>query len=80
MVLKLVWSNFIGNNVVVFLPTGEKKTPASLETVKNSIERITVIHSIIVIYSARREGLDGRDRGDSGCPGEDGGGRDMEAC
>ncbi len=30
--------------------------------------------------SARREGLDGRDRGDAGCPEEDGGGRDMDAC
>ncbi len=30
--------------------------------------------------SARREGLDGRDRGDTGCPEEDGGGRDMDAC
>ncbi len=32
------------------------------------------------ISSARREGLDGRDRGDAGCPEEDGGGRDMDAC
>ncbi len=30
--------------------------------------------------SARWEGLDGRDRGDAGCPEEDGGGRDMDAC
>ncbi len=30
--------------------------------------------------SARQEGLDGRDRGDAGCPEEDGGGRDMDAC
>ncbi len=30
--------------------------------------------------SARREGLDGRDRGDAGCPEEDGGRRDMDAC
>ncbi len=30
--------------------------------------------------SARRKGLDGRDRGDAGCPEEDGGGRDMDAC
>ncbi len=30
--------------------------------------------------SARREGLDGRDRGDAGCPEEDGGARDMGAC
>ncbi len=30
--------------------------------------------------SARRERLDGRDRGDAGCPEEDGGGRDMDAC
>ncbi len=30
--------------------------------------------------SARREGLDGRDRGDVGCPEEDGGRRDMDAC
>ncbi len=30
--------------------------------------------------STRREGLDGRDRGDAGCPEEDGGGRDMDAC
>ncbi len=30
--------------------------------------------------SARREGLDGRDRGDAGCPEENGGGRDMDAC
>ncbi len=29
---------------------------------------------------ARREGLDGWDRGDAGCPEEDGGGRDMDAC
>ncbi len=29
---------------------------------------------------ARREGLDGRDRGDAGCPEEDGGGKDMDAC
>ncbi len=32
------------------------------------------------ISSARREGLDGRDRGDAGCPEEDAGGRDMDAC
>ncbi len=32
------------------------------------------------ISSARREGLDGRDRGDAGCPEEDSGGRDMDAC
>ncbi len=30
--------------------------------------------------SARQEGFDGRDRGDAGCPEEDGGGRDMDAC
>ncbi len=30
--------------------------------------------------STRLEGLDGRDRGDAGCPEEDGGGRDMDAC
>ncbi len=30
--------------------------------------------------SAQREGLGGRDRGDAGCPEEDGGGRDMDAC
>ncbi len=30
--------------------------------------------------SARREGLDGRDEGDAGCPEEDGGRRDMDAC
>ncbi len=30
--------------------------------------------------SARREGLDGWDRGDAGCPEEDGSGRDMDAC
>ncbi len=30
--------------------------------------------------SARREGIDGRDRGDVGCPEEDGGRRDMDAC
>ncbi len=30
--------------------------------------------------SARQEGLDGRDGGDAGCPEEDGGGRDMDAC
>ncbi len=29
---------------------------------------------------AQREGLDGRDRGDAGCPEKDGGGRDMDAC
>ncbi len=29
---------------------------------------------------ARREGLGGRDGGDAGCPEEDGGGRDMDAC
>ncbi len=32
------------------------------------------------ISLARREGLDGRDRGDAGYPEEDGGGRDMDAC
>ncbi len=32
------------------------------------------------ISSARREGLDGRDRGNAGCQEEDGGGRDMDAC
>ncbi len=32
------------------------------------------------LSSARREGLDGRDRGGAGCPEEDGGGRDMDAC
>ncbi len=32
------------------------------------------------LSSAWREGLDGRDRGDAGCPEEDGGGRDMDAC
>ncbi len=33
-----------------------------------------------VLSSARREGLGGRDGGDAGCPEEDGGGRDMDAC
>ncbi len=32
------------------------------------------------LSSARREGLGGRDGGDAGCPEEDGGGRDMDAC
>ncbi len=36
--------------------------------------------AVAAISSARLEGLDGRDRGDAGCPGEDGGGRDMDAC
>ncbi len=30
--------------------------------------------------SYRREGLGGQDGGDAGCPEEDGGGRDMDAC
>ncbi len=32
------------------------------------------------LSSTRREGLDGRDGGDAGCPEEDGGGRDMDDC
>ncbi len=32
------------------------------------------------LSTARREGLGGRDGGDAGCPEEDGGGRDMDAC
>ncbi len=32
------------------------------------------------ISSARREGLDGRDGGDSCCPGEDGGRVDVDTC
>ncbi len=32
------------------------------------------------LSSARREGLGGRDGGDAGCPEEDGGGRDIDAC
>ncbi len=32
------------------------------------------------LSSARREGLGGQDGGDAGCPEEDGGGRDMDAC
>ncbi len=32
------------------------------------------------VSSARQEGLDGRDEGDAGCPEDDGGGRDMDAC
>ncbi len=32
------------------------------------------------LSSAQREGLGGRDGGDAGCPEEDGGGRDMDAC
>ncbi len=32
------------------------------------------------LSSARREGLDGWDRGDAGSQEEDGGGRDMDAC
>ncbi len=32
------------------------------------------------LSSARREGLGGRDGGDAGCPEEDGGGGDMDAC
>ncbi len=33
-----------------------------------------------IISSTRREGLDGRDGGDSNCPGEDGGRVDMDTC
>ncbi len=35
---------------------------------------------VATFSSARQEGLDGRDRGDASCLGEDGGGRDMDAC
>ncbi len=70
---------------------GEQRSFDSLRKAKNFVSSLSQKRAFAVapqgsrkaaatFSSARREGLDGRDRGDAGCPEEDGGGRDMDAC
>ncbi len=57
---------------------GEQRCFDSLRKAEDFVSSLS--QKAAAFSSARREGLDGRDRGDVGCPEEDGGGRDMDDC
>ncbi len=57
---------------------GEQRCFDSLRKAEDFVSSLS--QKAAAFSSARREGLDGRDRGDAGCPEEDGGRRDMDAC
>ncbi len=70
---------------------GEQRSFDSLRKVEDFISSLSQMKAFAAapqgsgkasaaLSSAWQEGLDGRDRGDAGCPEEDGGGRDMYAC
>ncbi len=57
---------------------GEQRCFDSLRKAEDFVSSLS--QKAAAFSSARREGLGGRDRGDAGCPEEDGGRRDMDAC
>ncbi len=57
---------------------GEQRSSDSLWKAEDFVSSLS--QKAAAFSSARREGLGGRDGGDTGCPEEDGGRRDMDAC
>ncbi len=57
---------------------GEQRCFDSLRKAEDFVSSLS--QKAAAFSSARREGLGGQDRGDAGCPEEDGGRRDMDVC